>query len=158
MKKYIIYFLLLLLYVNLNAQEIDTTQNEKIYANKMIECINQFSSAVLYQIYINIDLMHNNSDITDNYELFDNMLFILENQLLSISDYLDSFNKCKLFDKKEFEEIFKIKGIIFDLNEDISLFREYLNDNNEDNFAMFFKYHQKIYIKLTGFYLSFMDS
>lgn len=148
MKKYLVYLLFIFSFYFVNAQQDKSKEIEAECRGKLIECINQYSSVALYQIYINIDLMHNNSDIVENYELFDNMLFILENQLTTLSDYLDTYNKCKLFEKKDFDLLFNIKGIIFDLNKDIDLFRKFLETSNEDDFTTFFKHHQKTYIRM----------
>lgn len=145
--KLLIFVLFMHLYFfETNAQESKNT--EQSCSEKLIETLTILAGTNLYQIYLNINMMNENADNLENFELFDNNLYILEKQLNNISDLLGTFNKSKYLTKQDFEYIFQIKEIIFLLQEDIRLFRNYLENADDESFKEFFLNHTKIFKKL----------
>ncbi len=112
------------------------------------ENLENFSGLLLYQIYLNIDVMNNNSDVEENYEMFDNYLFILEVQLKQLKTNINENLDFGFITKEKIETMKNILDIIPMIQEDIDLFRDFLIDNTDENFNNFFEHHIKVNKKL----------
>jgi hypothetical protein len=123
----------------------DSTDN---CSEKLMETVSTLTGSNLYQIYLNITIMNDNVDDTDNFEVFDNMLYTLDRQLNTISTQLGKLNKSKFLKKEDYEYIFQLKEIIFQLQEDVKLFKIYLEKSDDDSFKVFFLNHNKCYKSL----------
>jgi len=139
--------LLFILFVVLFSVEISAQQKKDIdrsCSEKLIETLTVLTGTSLYQIYLNINMMNENFETMESYEIYDNNLFILEKQLTNIIDLLNTFNKSKYLTKEDYEYIFKLKEISFLLQEDIRLFRGFIENGDDDSFKEFFVNHTKV--------------
>lgn len=148
MKKLTYIFSILLTFIllqsNVFAQKnIDTTCGEKL-----MESISLLVSTNLFQTYLAITLMNDNVDNTDNFEVFDSALFTLDKQLNNINEHLAKYNKSKYLKKEDFDYLFSIKEIIFDLKEDIKLFRTFLEKGDDNSYTKFYIKHTKVNKKI----------
>ncbi|MFC2130388.1 hypothetical protein ACFLSQ_03025 [Bacteroidota bacterium] len=112
---------------------------------QLMETMSALAGTNLFQVYLAITIMNDNVDNTENYEIFDGVLFTLNKQLQSLSEHLTKFNKSKYLTKEDFEYIFQLKDIIFLLEEDIRLFRIFLGKEDDESYKEFFLNHNKVY-------------
>jgi hypothetical protein len=124
-------------------KNIDSTCGEKL-----MESISLLVSTNLFQTYLAITIMNDNVDNTDNYEVFDSALFTLDKQLNNINEHLAQYNKSKYLKKEDFDYLFSIKEIIFDLKEDIKLFRTFLEKGDDNSYTKFYIKHTKVNKKI----------
>ncbi|ROL58070.1 hypothetical protein D9V86_11900 [Bacteroidetes/Chlorobi group bacterium ChocPot_Mid] len=113
-----------------------------------MESISLLVSTNLFQTYLAITIMNDNVDNTDNYEVFDSALFTLDKQLNNINEHLAQYNKSKYLKKEDFDYLFSIKEIIFDLKEDIKLFRTFLEKGDDNSYTKFYIKHTKVNKKI----------
>jgi len=146
-KSFGLILILMLFSIEISAQQKKNV--EQTCAEKLVETLTVLTGTSLYQIYLNINMMNENFDNMESYEIFDNNLFILEKQLNSIIELLNTFNKSKYLTKEDYEYIFKLKEITFLLQEDIRLFRGFIENGDDDSFKEFFVNHSKVHKQLS---------
>ena len=122
--------------------------DENHCGEQLMETMSTLAGTNLFQVYLAITIMNDNVDNTENYEIFDGVLFTLNKQLQSLSENLTKFNKSKYLTKEDFEYIFQLKDIIFLLQEDIRLFRIFLGKEDDESYKEFFLNHNKVYNRL----------
>ncbi|MFH1051402.1 MAG: hypothetical protein V1779_10805 [bacterium] len=122
---------------------IDTLNGEKL-----METVSLLVTTNLFQTYLTITLMNDNVDNLENYEVFESALFTLDKQLNNINDHLAKFNKSKYLKKEDFEYLFSLKEIIFELKEDIKLFKTFLEKGDDNSYTKFYIKHTKVNKKI----------
>jgi hypothetical protein len=135
---------LILLHSPIYAQKnADTACGEKL-----MESISLLVSTNLFQTYLTITIMNDNVDNTENYEVFDSALFTLDKQLTNINGHLAKFNKSKYLKKEDFDYLFSLKETIFELKDDIKLFKTFLEKGDDDSYTKFYIKHTKVNKKI----------
>ncbi len=122
--------------------------SDTVCSEQLMETISLLVSTNLFQSYLTITMMNDNVDNTDNYEIFESALFTLDKQLNTINDHLSKYNKSKFLKKEDFEYLFSIKEIIFELKEDIKLFKTFLEKGDDDSYTKFYIKHTKVNKKI----------
>jgi len=140
----LIIFCVIIFHHSTFAQKIPDT----LSSEQLMESISLLVSTNLFQTYLNITMMNDNVDNLENYEIFDNALFTLDKQLTNINGHLAKYNKTKFLKKEDFEYLFSLKEIIFDLKEDIKLFRTFLKKGDDNSYTKFYIKHTKVNRKI----------
>jgi|GEM_PF-4305089 len=136
-------FVIIFTYPAYSQKNADT-----VCAEQLMESVSVLVSTNLFQTYLSITIMNDNIDNTENYEVFDSALFTLNKQLDNINEHLSKFNKSKYLKKEDFEYLFSLKEIIFDLKDDIKLFKTFLEKGDDDSYTKFYIKHTKVNKKI----------
>ncbi len=148
MKKLIYILSILLTFILMHSSAFAQKNIDSTCGEKLMESISLLVSTNLFQTYLAITIMNDNVDNTDNYEVFDSALFTLDKQLNNINEHLAQYNKSKYLKKEDFDYLFSIKEIIFDLKEDIKLFRTFLEKGDDNSYTKFYIKHTKVNKKI----------
>ena len=117
-------------------------------AEQLMETISLMVSTNLFQTYLTITMMNDNVDNLENYEIFESVLFTLDKQLNGMNEHLSKYNKSKFLRKEDFDYMFSLKEIIFELKEDIKLFKTFLEKGDDDSYTKFYIKHTKVNKKI----------